>query len=377
MANYLIGLDFGTSQTKVCLLNSDSNVREFLKFDNEKYFLPSLITKKEDNTFSYGDETVNGTKYRYFKMAAAEDEELVKVTNEDLKGHLPVGNIDDFRKYSTNNEVKPEIFVVLYLTFIYLFIKKKKNTKKTTGIGGLLERFIGNTQVIENAYAINLGIPTEWNNPAHIKRKIKFQTLLLTSAQLADNFENLDAFLLAKDTELLSKISKINENHLNELVDKKTNEIGELINSWLISKKLAVFPESAAGINYLLKTKRLDDGCFATLDIGAGTSDIAIFEVKKNKSSRYFCLESTEIASNDFYREYAKQLYPEDSITFDIIERVEKIIKSNHKINDNFYINARNNVKGYLNSKGIEFSIRKTFYRENTSSICQMYLVIQ
>ena len=31
MANYLIGLDFGTSQTKVCLLNKDSDVREFIK----------------------------------------------------------------------------------------------------------------------------------------------------------------------------------------------------------------------------------------------------------------------------------------------------------------------------------------------------------
>lgn len=51
MANYHIGLDFGTSQTKVCLFNKDSDVREFLKFDNNSYFLPTLIVKKQNNTF--------------------------------------------------------------------------------------------------------------------------------------------------------------------------------------------------------------------------------------------------------------------------------------------------------------------------------------
>ena len=40
MADFHIGLDFGTSQTKVCLLNKNSDVREFLKFDNNSYFLP-------------------------------------------------------------------------------------------------------------------------------------------------------------------------------------------------------------------------------------------------------------------------------------------------------------------------------------------------
>ena len=60
MANYHIGLDFGTSQTKVCLFNKDSDVREFLKFDNNSYFLPTLIVKKQNNTFSYGNENEKG-----------------------------------------------------------------------------------------------------------------------------------------------------------------------------------------------------------------------------------------------------------------------------------------------------------------------------
>lgn len=195
MANYHIGLDFGTSQTKVCLFNKDSDVREFLKFDNNSYFLPSLIVKKPDNTFSYGNENENGIKYRYFKMAAAEDDHLIQVTNEDLEGHLKNGAVDDFRKYSTDYQIKPEILVVLYLTYIYLFVKQNKSTQNTQNVGGLLGRLAGNNATTQNTFSINLGIPTEWNNPNHIKRRIKFQSLLITSIELANQFDGLHTFL--------------------------------------------------------------------------------------------------------------------------------------------------------------------------------------
>src|SRR5690606_29711547 len=179
MANFLIGLDFGTSQTKVCLLNEDSSVREFIKFENDSCFLPSLIVKKLDNTFSYGDESVNGKKYRYFKMAAAEDDDLVKITNENLEGILD-RDTNYFRKYSTSFDIEPEKLVVLYLSFVYLYIKKEKATQKNTKIGGLLGRLGGNRTISKNTFSVNLGIPTEWNNPNHIKRKIKFQSLLVS-----------------------------------------------------------------------------------------------------------------------------------------------------------------------------------------------------
>jgi len=364
MPDFHIGFDFGTSQTKVCLLNKTSGIREFLKFDNNGYFLPSLIVKKYDNTFSYGDENVPGTKYRYFKMSAAEDRDLIQVTNEDLDGNLRSGSIDDFRKYSTNCDIKPEILVVLYLTFIYLYVKKKKSTESTSNVGGLLGRLAGNKNVIENTYSINLGIPTEWNNPDHIKRKIKFQSLLLTAVELSNQFEILEEFLFDTKTSLLNKISVINQNHLVALAKKDTEESAELIKTWLQTQKLSVFPESAAGINYLLQTKRLANGAYATLDIGAGTSDIAIFEVNNYALSRYYCSESVEIASNDFYREYSKLLHKRNVVTFDEIKVAENIIRSNTTLNDVFYDNARKNVKGFLNGKGIEFAIRKTFYRK-------------
>lgn len=365
MADYLIGLDFGTSQTKVCLLNKNSGIREFIKFDNSNYFLPSLIVKKSDNTFCYGNEDEDGIKYRYFKMAAAEDDELIQITNEDLDGNLEIEKtIDDFRKYSTNYEIKPEILVILYLTYIYLVIKLNKNTQNKQNVGGLLGRLAGNKTIMQNTFSINLGIPTEWNNPNHIKRKIKFQSLLISSIKLANKFDNLNDFLNSKETDLLDKISKINEIHLSELDGKEENEKAILIKVWLEEYNLSVFPESAAGVNYLLKTGRLANGSYATLDIGAGTSDIAMFQVKDDILTKYYCSESISLASNDFYREYAKQLKNTGVVTFEEIKKVENIIINNDEINIDFYNVARRITRGFLNRKGIEFVIGKTLYRQ-------------
>lgn len=362
MAKYLIGLDFGTSQTKVCIFNQDSDSREFLKFENDDFFLPSLIVKKNDDTFSYGNENDEGIKYRYFKMSAAEDEQLIQTTNEDLQGKLN-GENDDFRKYTIKN-IASETLVILYLTYIYLYIKKKKTISKSNVPDGLLGQLAGKSELTENTFSINLGIPTEWHNPNHIKRKIKFQTLLLTAIILANKFQNLEQYLSKSESALISEISEINTDHLKTLPKENSDKKSEQINFWLKKFNLSVFPESAAGINYLLQTKRLADGSYATLDIGAGTSDIAIFSVKDNKLNRYYCSESVAIASNDFYREYAKQFYQKENISFHEIKEIETKIQNDYKLNDNFYRNAKNIVKGFLNSKGIEFAIRKTFYRK-------------
>ena len=155
MADFHIGLDFGTSQTKVCLLNKNSDVREFIRFNNN-YFLPSLIVKKFDNTFSYGNEDEHGIKYRYFKMAAAEDDELIQITNENLLGEIKNGTIDDFRKYSTNYDIKPEILVVLYLAFVYLFVKQQKINQNSQNVSGLLGRLLGNKTAELNTFTLNL-----------------------------------------------------------------------------------------------------------------------------------------------------------------------------------------------------------------------------
>ena len=361
MANLLIGLDFGTSQTKICIVNTGNNIREFLKFENDSFFLPSLVVLKSDHTFSYGDENEKGIKYRYFKMAAAEDDQLIQITNEDLYGNLPSNNIDEFRKYSSESNIKPEVLVVLYLTYIFLYVKKKKKTVLQSSNTGLFGRLSRNAQSDENEYSINLGIPTEWNNPNHIKRKLKFESLLLTVYMLSNKFEDLDQFVKTKRNDLFEKITKINNENVEKILN---NTNSDLLKEWLIKHNLSVFPESAAGINYLLKTKRLKKGAFATIDIGAGTTDIAIFEVQNYKLSYYYCSESTSIASNDFYKEYAKKLHDKETISFDEIKKAEQIIRNESHINSNLFNRVAQIVRGDRNDLGIEFAIRKTFFRK-------------
>lgn len=362
MADYYIGLDFGTSQSKVCVLNEEQNIREFIRFDNETFFLPSIIVEKPDGTFAYGQENAVGAKFRYFKMAAAEDAELIQVTNENLQGQL-ADEINDYRKYSTDFNISPENLVVLYLTYIYLYVKEEKNPTGNNQLGGLLGRLANNYNEQTNTFSINLGIPTEWHNPNHIQRKIKFQSLLLCAVKLSGEFQSLNAFLDANKVNLLESIAVINQNHVQQLEGMDRNEQIALTQLWREKYRISVFPESAAGVNYLLQTSRLPNGAYATLDIGAGTSDIAIFNVYNDRVGSYHCSESVEIASNDFYRKYAQLANPELTISFNEIKEAEELIRNNSATISHI-TNAVHCVRGYLNNSGIEFAIRKTFYRK-------------
>lgn len=368
MANYFVGLDFGTSQTKVCILNEDSGIREFVKFKNDSYFLPSLITRKEDKTFSYGNELESGCKYRYFKMSAAEDDQLIQITNENLHGELK-GNIDDYRKYSTNDDIQAEMLVVLYLAYIYMYVKSIKSTTETKKIGGLLGKLTSVKSSIENNFSVNLGIPTEWHNPEHFKRRVKFESLLISSIKLAKEFRTIDDFLLTNEKDLVKKIFEINRQQNFALSEISAKDNSEIIKQWLKDEKLSVFPESAAGVNYLLQDNKLKESeCkyIATLDIGAGTSDLAIFQLTDDKIGlkECFCSESVEIASNDFYKEYAVSILKKEQVNFEEINNTEKLIRLNSKINDTSYNAALKKIRGNNNGQGIEFSIRKTFYRK-------------
>lgn len=360
MANYHIGLDFGTSQTKICLLNTDNGEREFVEFDNASFFLPTLITRKNDGTFSYGREEDKGTHYRYFKMATAEDDDLIQVTNEKLSGDaLSNKDLESFRRYNEKYDIKPEILSILYLTYIVLYIKnlKKAETKNPEQKKGALARFTQQKTSEESNFSVQMGIPTEWHNPEHIKRKIKFETILIIVNEFSAEFSNLDVFLKQDSKTLIEKASKINKKHSDKMDSLSTAGREDYINNLLNEYKLSVFPETAAGISFLLATKRLPNGYFAAMDIGAGTSDISIFLVKDNKIVTYLCSESVEIASNNVYSEYALSLGGKNK--FDNIKQTEILFRKG-KANSQLVENALAAVRGKL-----QFVIRKIFYRKH------------
>ena len=360
MANYHIGLDFGTSQTKVCLLNTDNDEREFVEFDNASFFLPTIITRKKDGTFSYGKEDENGTVYRYFKMAAAEDEDLIQATNEDLKGKtLSQNELDNFRRYNENHDIKPEILSILYLSYVLLYVKdiKQEISIKGKEKTGALARFSQKKTEINNTFSIKMGIPTEWHNPHHIKRKIKFETILIVVNEFFESFSNLADFLKENSENLICKATEINKKHSTTIEALTKNEKELYIHSLLHQHKLSVFPETAAGITFLLANERLPNGYFAAMDIGAGTSDISIFKVNNHKIEKYLCSESVEMASNNIYAEYSSENGGNGS--FNEIKETENLFK-NKKCNSNQLNIAISEVR-----RKLEFIVRKTYYRKH------------
>lgn len=360
MANYHIGLDFGTSQTKVCLLNTDNDEREFVEFDNASFFLPTLITRKKNGTFSYGKEEEEGKDYRYFKMATAEDDFLIQTTNEDLTGKLlSQSELDNFRKYNENYDIKPEILSILYLSYVLLYIKDIKqepsvNEKKKTGA---LARFSQKKSAAINTFSIKMGIPTEWHNPQHIKRKIKFETILIVVNEFSESFSDLADFLKENSENLISKATEINKQHSTTIEALTKNEKEVYIHSLLHQHKLSVFPETAAGITFLLANERLANGYFASMDIGAGTSDISIFKVNNHKIEKYLCSESVEMASNNIYAEYSSENGGNGS--FNEIKETENLFKNNECKSDQLNI-AISEVR-----RKLEFIVRKTYYRKH------------
>lgn len=375
MANYRIGLDFGTSQTKVCTLDLDNGVRDFVRFSNGSYFLPSVISKTKDNCFVFGEEVTKGKVYRYFKMAAAEDDDIIQSTFQNTKGVIE-GEMNNYRKYSSDTDIKPEVLVIVYLAYILLFIKEEKaNTTKTT-FGGRLGRLLGASPLNEkNFFSINLGIPTEWNNPNHIKRRIKFETLLYLALKISERADKLDILFKTQEKEIHKWVEDEN-NRLNEILYANSDLVKDSkskLTALLRKNNLAVFPESAAGVTYLLKTKRLANGSYATLDIGAGTSDVAIFEVRNNKLKRYCCSQSAIIGANDFYRNYVHIITGDDAnhISFDKVKAAENQVLKD-EIESDIYNQTLNLTRGNNDNKGLEYVLRTTYYIQYYSKLITM-----
>src|SRR5690606_11400960 len=117
-ALFNIGLDFGTSQTKVCVQHTSANPRihEFISFPSPSgppsFFLPTRVGVRADGTVSCGHLTPGEHKqtFDYFKIASA----------EDVQFRIQSG-LDRVREYYDHCDFAPytpELLSVLYLTYV-------------------------------------------------------------------------------------------------------------------------------------------------------------------------------------------------------------------------------------------------------------------
>ncbi len=330
---YNIGLDFGTYQSKVCVLHSSAKPEkhEFIEFTDAEnkttFFLPSRIEWLENDKFSYGFEKEIESKkiYNYFKIASAEDSEFKVVSGfkEENQIYSKKKNFDPFT---------PEFLSVLYLTNLLFFIKdkyKKENKDKIQGGGAIIKKYnlLPKASDTELQFSIQLGIPTEYSKKVNIIRRRKFETILLLSELLQKEVRTVDNFHNKTSKELIELI----ENLLKQ-IKKQAEETN--FKDLLIKNSLSVFPETAAGLTFLVHKKKILPGFYCALDIGAGSSDISFFKVNKDYTISYLAAEAYIIAANNVYINYL------DNYTTEQIKNAEE-----NKINLDTYNYTTEQIK--------------------------------
>lgn len=298
MKRYHIGLDFGTNQTKVCIYNLERKVHEFFKFSNGTYFLPSRVALKGNHTLEYGssisDQIIE--EYHYFKIASAEDIEFHSET-------FPGQEIKDetFYKYNDYQRFTPEFLSVVYITYVLFQVKDKikKDNFKPLHKDGLVGRLLDRKQIIseEISFTCQLGIPTEWSQKKNLRRKRKFENIIILSELLMRKYITLENFASTTSSILVNDVKELQMSSQTNSIESFENKLNDL--------GLSVYPETAAGLTFIIRTRQIKPGYYAAMDIGAGSTDVSFFKVLENQTIRYLASESYLMAANNVYQIYA------------------------------------------------------------------------
>jgi hypothetical protein len=299
-----IGLDFGTYQSKACLFHTSATPQkhEFVQFPvspgGASFVIPSRVYKMNNDTFEYGFPSSDDYKamFTYFKIASAEDEHFRVVT--DLDKSKSVYLREEFREFS------PEFLSVLYITYVSMVIKegvRKENTSniKTGFFGKPLSQ-----ETTKILFTTQLGIPTEYSKKINLMRRRKFENILLVSEMLQEEIPSLSDFKTLKVKQTISLVKDC----LTIIKHSAKDLIGftNLLNKYGVS----VYPEAAAGLTFLVKTRRLEPGHYVALDIGGGSSDLSFFAVTPENRIKYLASEAFMTAANDIYKKYSGKSTP-------------------------------------------------------------------
>lgn len=303
-----VGLDFGTHQTKVCVNYQKKGqlpIYEFIDFGSHQssnFFLPSKVNINGDGFINIGHDDNNPAKsFRYFKIASAEDEEFRGISGlREDKEHY------DKRRYENYS---PEILSIIFLCHVIgkvqtIFENTHKQTTTKPKKKSFMSRFLGGgkddtqgEQEQQFNYHYQIGIPTEWSSKKNRWRRRKFEQILYIAKSIVDSetYSKLEAHTIDRFYEI------IEEQYISLVKNLESIKWDKVIDKAQIS----AFPETAAGLTYLVKTGKIPEGYYLALDIGGGSSDISFFRVNSNHTFEYLASESLLIASNDVYSYYA------------------------------------------------------------------------
>lgn len=340
MPNYTIGLDFGTTNTKACISIShdDPNnlVHQFMRWKNEDepYLFPSRVFLMDDDTLHYGKPAGKFKKeYGLFKMAVAEDQEFRTTTN------LGQNRLYDIEQYDS---FTPELLSIFFLTNALLEVKEKfKPEPQQISFVGRLGKLLGRTPTPAKesivTYAVNLGIPTELSNsgiPANVERRRKFETILAFAHELTIEYPTQSDFSTANHKDLVKRVQKIQERYNNQLIVDKLKEC-----------QIKVIPESFAGLYSLIQAGQLGEGgCYATVDVGGGSSDVSFFHYDPGNALNpfnYYAAQSFMAGTSLFYTLLGKK----NKIEFGSVKDSERLVRVGNEVG--FTINCQNYIDSF------------------------------
>lgn len=345
MGRYRIGFDFGTSTTKVCYYELDK--QEFGLFKWADNIDRPTVASVENGIMSYARNADEDSDeiYRYFKMASFIDPEYLTLINQDLDDiDVSISELYSNSNYHIHSEgisISAELMSSLYIADTVLYIQKNipNNNRGRRNLGGA---FFGGQNEETNTFSYVFGFPTEFNQKQHVSRLVKMRSILYVAFKLIEVYQSLEKFEKTKLSELITKTEMI----LSELKISP-----ELLSDNLLKKGIRIYPEAAASLAFIKMNGSLTHGkYYASMDIGAGTSDVALFNLTHDGKIRYLASESISIASNNLAATYMRDTSNK------AIARFNREIKNGNKT----YFDRR---KFGESLDSFQFALSRTIYR--------------
>ena len=310
----VVGLDFGTHQTKICIRRTPDEGHgessyEFFKFydlsGQSTYFLPSIVQINNDDTLSYGfidksrkkeaatkpymdsvkleedfdiDDTIDYLYDKYAKNNNGEEDK--KVLREMLQIRKErIDNINKKRIADAKYKYEKDLKHFKHNSNLYRYFKQAtfSQLEWNSSISSryfciwflayvifLLEKEFG------TSFSINIGVPTD-DTTFECKKKLAVEVLASAYYLVEDVYHNnMNDFLNEKLDTLKTNTKRIV--YSDEI--KNTYEIN-------------VFPEAYASLISLTSKGKISGGSMnLNADIGGGTTDISFFTVPYDKNDK-------------------------------------------------------------------------------------------
>ncbi len=346
MPRYYVGLDFGTHQTKVCIRDTSKNpeVFSFLEFNNGSVLCPSLVQINKDSCVSYGQIDNNNCKEAGSPISNLDDfkescpiiqlprkPENIKTKPSTIKKLITILGLSNAKTKSYETIIEEweaecsrinKEYENAYESWgkrIKEFDRRKRMFEFTTikrcsfkyfKLASFNEQYstrFKNEYAIEgdiisqwfltyilfvieerigNDYFLQMGIPSGIDKAELEKQKNKAYNLLISAFEMMQHYKSIKNFLKADFRQLLTYST-----------DKTFKDI--------FNYPFEVIPEAYCSLQSLVKNGKLQGGIYLLVDIGGGTTDVALFNVNlSSKEPTIYSVRSFALGLNDVYEKY-------------------------------------------------------------------------